>query len=249
MFGTEGAEAMRILVIEDESRIRSFVARGLEAEGYSVEGAADGQSGLALALGPSWDLIVLDLLLPGTGGLDVLRELHSERPEVPVLVLSARSDLATKLRGFELGAVDYLPKPFALDELLARVRVQLRKAAAFSVDESGNLVRGAHLTLDLARRQARFNGTVCDLADREFRVLHHLLLHEGEVVSRERLLADVWLQLPPGLECRRRLRAAPAEEAGPRCPDRNGPPCRLSPGCVSTPSRPSGSCSPPRISS
>ena len=181
---------MRILVIEDEARIRSFLARGLEAEGYSVEGAADGHAGLTLGLGPSWDLVVLDLLLPGIGGLDVLRELHRERPSLPVLVLSARSDLPTKLRGFELGAADYLPKPFSLDELLARVRVQLRKATP--LDENGNLVRGGRLTLDLARRQVRFNGTICDLADREFHLLHHLLLHAGEVVSRERLLADVW---------------------------------------------------------
>ena len=181
---------MRILVIEDEAGIRSFLARGLEAEGYSVEQAADGRAGLALALGPSWDLVVLDLLLPGLGGLEVLRELHRERPAVPVLVVSARSDLPTKLRGFELGATDYLPKPFSLAELLARVRVQLRKTT--SSDENGNLVRGGRLTLDLARRQVRFEGTICDLADREFRLLHHLLLHEGEVVSRERLLADVW---------------------------------------------------------
>ncbi|MGE5273417.1 MAG: response regulator transcription factor [Verrucomicrobiota bacterium] len=181
---------MRILVIEDEARIRSFLARGLEAEGYSVEGAADGNAGLALALEPSWDLVVLDLLLPGRSGLDVLRQLHRDRPGLPVLILSARSDLPTKLRGFELGAADYLAKPFSLAELIARVRVQLRKTA--SVDESGNLVGGGRLTLDLARRQARMNGTVYDLADREFRLLHHLLLHEGEVVSRERLLADVW---------------------------------------------------------
>ena len=181
---------MRILVIEDEARIRSFLTRGLEAEGYAVEGAADGRSGLALGLVPSWDLVVLDLLLPGLGGLDVLRELHRVRPALPVLVLSARSDLTTKLRGFELGAVDYLPKPFSLDELLARVRVQLRKPTSFG--ENGNVVRRGRLTLDLPRRQARFNGTVCDLADREFRLLHHLLLHEGEIVSRERLLADVW---------------------------------------------------------
>jgi DNA-binding response OmpR family regulator len=181
---------MRILVIEDEARIRSFLARGLEAEGYAVEGAADGRAGLALALGPSWDLVVLDLLLPGLGGLEVLRELHRERPALPVLVLSARSDLPTKLRGFELGATDYLPKPFSLDELLARVRVQLRKVTSFG--ENGNVVSGRHLSLDLARRQVRFNDTVTDLADREFRLLHHLLLHEGEVVSRERLLAEVW---------------------------------------------------------
>ncbi|HEY7692049.1 MAG TPA: response regulator transcription factor [Gaiellaceae bacterium] len=181
---------MRILVIEDEARIRSFVARGLEAEGHSVEGAADGRAGLARALGPSWDLVVLDLRLPGLGGLELLQELHVRRPALPVLVLSARSDLPTKLRGFELGAADYLPKPFALDELLARVRVQFRKPAAFG--ENGNVLHGARLSLDLARRQASFDGRAYDLADREFRLLHHLLLHEGEVISRERLLADVW---------------------------------------------------------
>ena len=117
---------LRILVIEDEARIRSFLARGLEAEGYSVEGAADGRAGLALALGPVWDLVVLDLLLPGLGGLDVLRELHRERPALPVLVLSARSDLPTKLRGFELGAADYLP-----EAVLARraARARARPAA------------------------------------------------------------------------------------------------------------------------
>jgi two-component system copper resistance phosphate regulon response regulator CusR len=181
---------VRILVIEDEARIRSFLARGLRAEGYSVEEAEDGHAGLALALEPSWDLVVLDLLLPGKGGLEVLGELHRERPALPVLVLSARSDLPTKLRGFDLGAADYLPKPFSLAELIARIRVQLRKTA--TANEIGNFVGGGRLTLDLARRQARMNGTVYDLADREFRLLHHLLLHEGEVVSRERLLADVW---------------------------------------------------------
>jgi two-component system, OmpR family, response regulator len=208
---------MRILVIEDEARIRSFLARGLEAEGYSVEGAASGRAGLALALGPSWDLVVLDLLLPGLGGLDVLRELHRERPAMPVLVLSARSDLPTKLRGFELGATDYLPKPFSFDELLARVRVQLRTTA--SSGENGNLVSGGRLILDLARRQVRFDDTVSDLADREFRLLHHLLLHEGEVVSRERLLAEVWgYGFHPGSNvvdvCVRRLR----KKLGPEAP-------------------------------
>jgi two-component system copper resistance phosphate regulon response regulator CusR len=209
--------SMRILVIEDEARIRSFLARGLEAEGYSVEGAADGKAGLALALRPSWDLVVLDLLLPAVGGLEVLRQLHRDRPSLPVLILSARSDLPTKLRGFELGAADYVAKPFSLDELLARVRVQLRKAAPF--EENGSLVRRGRLTLDLASRQARFEDTVCDLADREFRVLLHLLQHDGEVVSRERLLADVWgYSFHPGSNvvdvCMRRLR----RKLGPHAP-------------------------------
>jgi DNA-binding response OmpR family regulator len=201
---------MRVLIIEDETRILAFLQRALEAEGYAVAGAVDGPSGLALALGEIWDLVVLDLLLPRLNGLQVLRELHGARPELPVLVLSARSDLPTKLRGFELGASDYVPKPFALDELLARIRVQLRGKQRLGGD--GNLVQGGSLVLDLARRQARTGErVVCDLSDREFRLLHQLLLHEGEVVSRERLLADVWgYSFDPGSNvvdvCMRRLR-------------------------------------------
>jgi DNA-binding response OmpR family regulator len=181
---------MRILVVEDETRIRSFVTRGLEAEGYTVEGSGDGRLGLAMALGSDWDLLVLDLLLPGLSGLEVLRQVHAERPGLPVLVLSARDDLPTKLRGFALGAADYVAKPFAFDELLARVRVHLRSGRPVAGD--GNLLRSGSLVLDLARRHVHFGDVFCDLSDREFRLLHHLLLHEDEVISRERLLAEVW---------------------------------------------------------
>jgi DNA-binding response OmpR family regulator len=106
-----------------------------------------------------------------------------------VLILSARGDLATKLRGFELGAVDYVEKPFSLDELLARARVQLRRAR---VAEEGTVIRVGRLALDLARRQAFVDDTVADLSDREFRLLHFLMLHVGQVISRERLLSEVW---------------------------------------------------------
>jgi DNA-binding response OmpR family regulator len=199
---------MRILVIEDEVRILSFLTRGLEAEGYSVAAAHDGREGLRLALGSSWDLVVLDLLLPALDGLSVLRRIHAERPELPVVILSARGDLKTKLRGFDLGASDYVSKPFSLDELLARVRAQLRRGA---LPDDGNLVRAGPLVLDLARRQAVLDGVVANLSDREFRVLHHLALHPGEVVSRERLLAEVWgYAFDPGSNvvevCVRRLR-------------------------------------------
>ena len=119
----------------------------------------------------------------------MLRELHRERSELPVLILSARSDLPTKLRSFELGAVDYVAKPFSLDELLARARVQLRRAR---VADDGTVIRVGSLVLDLARRQARVGDVVADLSDREFRLLHFLLAHVGEVVSRERLLSEVW---------------------------------------------------------
>jgi DNA-binding response OmpR family regulator len=207
---------MKILVIEDEARILSFLARGLEAEGYRVEGASDGRDGLARAVQDEWDLVLLDLMLPGLNGLDVLDALHRTRPELPVLILSARADLPTKLRGFELGASDYVAKPVALDELLARVRVQLRRSR---VDDDGTTLRGGRLVLDLARRQARLDGVLCELSDREFRLLHHLVLHVGEVISRERLLAEVWgYTFEPGSNvvevCVRRLR----KKLGPDAP-------------------------------
>jgi two-component system copper resistance phosphate regulon response regulator CusR len=180
---------MRILIVEDEARIRAFLARAFEAEGFGVDVVEDGEQGLALALAGSYDLVVLDLLLPGRDGLDALRELHSRRADLPVLILSARGDLATKLRGFELGAVDYVAKPFSLDELLARVRVQLRRGR---VSDEGTVIRVGDLELDLARRQASVGDTIADLSDREFRVLHFLMAHVGEVISRERLLSEVW---------------------------------------------------------
>lgn len=180
---------MRILIVEDEARIRDFVARALVAEGLTVDVAGDGEQGAGRALSNHYDLVILDLLLPGRSGLDVLRELHREQPDLPVLVLSARGDLQTKLRGFQLGAVDYVAKPFSLDELLARVRVQLRRAR---FAETPNELRVGRLVLDLARRQARFGDAMADLSDREFRLLHFLMLHGGQVVSRQRLLAEVW---------------------------------------------------------
>ena len=180
---------MRILVVEDEARIRAFLARAFEAEGLIVDVAEDGEHGLLRALARSYDLVILDLLLHGRDGLDVLGELHRQRSDLPVLIISARSDLATKLRGFELGAVDYLAKPFSLAELLARARVQLRRPP---VADDANVIRVGRLVLDLASRQARVAETVADLSDREFRVLHFLMLHVGQVISRERLLSEIW---------------------------------------------------------
>jgi DNA-binding response OmpR family regulator len=206
---------MRILVIEDEVRIQSFLSRGLEAEGYTVGAAGDGREGLGLATGASWDLVVLDLLLPSLNGLQVLRELHRAKPELPVVILSARGDVQTKLRGFELGATDYVAKPFSLDELLARIRVRLRGATTFG---DAQVLRGGNVVLDVARRQAGVGDRTADLSDREFRLLHHLLAHTGEVVSRERLLAEVWgYDFDPGSNvvevCVRRLRQKLGPEA------------------------------------
>ena len=206
---------MRILVIEDEARIQSFLSRGLDAEGYTVVAAGDGREGLDLATRARWDLVVLDLLLPGLNGLQVLRELQRAKPELPVVILSARSDVQTKLLSFELGAADYVAKPFSLDELLARIRVRLRDSTIFG-DE--HVLRGGNVVLDVARRQVGVGDRTADLSDREFRLLHHLLVHAGEVVSRERLLAEVWgYDFDPGSNvvdvCVRRLRQKLGPEA------------------------------------
>jgi len=208
--------AMRILVVEDEPRILAFVARGLEAEGFAVDAAGDGVDALERARRTRPDFVVLDLLLPRVDGLTVLRELKRERPDLPVLVLSARSDLPTKLRGFELGASDYLAKPFALDELIARIRAQLRRPER---EPGQTVVQVGGLVLDLARRQARLSGVVSDLSDREFRLLHQLVEHADEVVSRERLLSEVWgYHFDPGSNvvdvCVRRVR----KKLGPEAP-------------------------------
>ena len=181
---------MRILVIEDEPRILGFLARGLEGEGFSVDCAQSGTAGLRRALHESYDLVLLDLLLPGLDGLSVLRELNRVRPALPVVIVSARSDLPTKLRGFGLGAADYVSKPFSFDELVARIRVRLRRPHADSDDS--HVVRTGELTLDLARREAQLGHVTAQLSDREFRVLHHLVEHQGEVISRERLLSEIW---------------------------------------------------------
>lgn len=207
---------MRILVIEDEKRVRNFLLRKLESEGYTVDLAEDGPRGLARALRGPYDLVVLDLVLPRLDGLSVLKELKEECPELPVLILSGRGDLPTKLRGFELGARDYLAKPFSLEELLARVRVHLR---AHEHEAGSQHLRAAGLVLDVARREVVMGEMVVVLSDREFRLLHTLVEHAGEVVSRESLLESVWgYTFDPGSNvvdvCVRRVR----KKLGPRAP-------------------------------
>ena len=217
---------MRVLVIEDEPRLLAFVREALEAEGLIVDAAGDGAAGLEAALTGAHDLVVLDLMLPGVGGLAVLERLRDAQPNLPVLVLSARSELDVKVRGFELGATDYVTKPFALDEFMARVRVQLRRGRQDAVLRVGRLV------LDLIARQAVMGEAVVELSDREFALLRTLMEHAGTVVAREELLSTVWgIEFDPGTNvvevCVRRLRrklgaAAPIEtvrHAGYRIPD------------------------------
>ena len=199
---------MRILVIEDEPRILDFLRLGLEAEGFVVDAAEDGAVGLRRALDGAYELVILDLLLPRLDGLRVLSEVRHARADLPVLILSARSDLPTKLRGFDLGANDYLAKPFSFDELVARVRVHVRHGGDSG---GGSKIRAGAVQLDLARRQALVGERTVDLSDREFRLLYHLVCHPGEIVSRERLLSEVWgYSFDPGSNvvdvCVRRLR-------------------------------------------
>jgi two-component system copper resistance phosphate regulon response regulator CusR len=177
----------RILLIDDEQRILDFVSRGLEAEGYVVDVAANGDAGLQAALDQDHDLVILDLLLPDRGGHDVLRNLVRQRPGQPVIVLSALTDTASKVNSFELGAEDYLAKPFSFEELLARVRVRLRDARSRPI-----ALAAGGLTLDLISRQARNESGRVQLAEREFLLLRELMTRAGDTLSKDRLLAAVW---------------------------------------------------------
>jgi len=199
----------RVLVVDDEPRIVSFVSRALFAEGFQVDGAHDGIRGLELARTGSYELVVLDLLLPHLDGMSVLQGLMESRPDQRVLVLSALSDVETKVRCLEFGASDYLSKPFSLAELIARIRARLRQPGS---GPRPRFLRGGGLTLDLTRRVAEVGGRRVSLSEREFLLLEHLMRQEGEVSSRQRLLADVWdYSFDPGSNvvdvCVGRLRA------------------------------------------
>lgn len=178
----------RILLVDDEERIVNFVRRGLEAEGMAVDVAVEGEEGLRLALAHPYDLVILDLVMPGPGGRDVLRRLVERKPAQSVMILSALNDTASKVDCLENGAEDYVAKPFSLDELLARVRARLRSAAR----SSPPLLRTETLTLDLIRRTADAGDGPVPLAHREFLLLRELMRNAGQTVSKERLLSSVW---------------------------------------------------------
>jgi two-component system, OmpR family, copper resistance phosphate regulon response regulator CusR len=177
----------KILVVDDEQRILRFVVRGLLAEGFAVDAADNGADGLHKALEGGYDLVILDLLMPGMDGASVLRQLVARRPAQAVLVLSCLNATATKVRLLEAGAEDYLAKPFSLDELLARVRARLRVATG----RATSLVAG-RLRLDLIRREADSGSGPVPLAEREFLLLRELMQHTGTTVSKQRLLSAVW---------------------------------------------------------
>jgi two-component system OmpR family response regulator len=199
----------RVLVVDDEPKIVGFVSRALSAEGFQVDGATDGARGLELARTGGYELVVLDLLLPSIDGVTVLQELMDSRPSQRVLVLSALSDVETKVRCLEFGASDYVSKPFALAELVARIRARLRQPAS-GRDQRVLRLRG--VTLDLTRRVADSGDGPVALSEREFLLLEYLMRRDGDVCTRQRLLADVWgYSFDPGSNvvdvCVGRLRA------------------------------------------
>jgi DNA-binding response OmpR family regulator len=178
----------RVLVVEDEPGIVDFVRRGLEAEGYAVQVALDGAEGERLALAGQFDAVVLDLMLPGRGGLEILASLRRARPALPVIVLTARGEIEDRVAGLESGAVDYLVKPFAMAELIARVRAHLRQVS----ETSATTLSGAGLEVDLLTRDVRCEGRQVALSTTEFELLVFLLRHQGRVVTREQILSAVW---------------------------------------------------------
>jgi DNA-binding response OmpR family regulator len=183
-----------VLLIEDDSRIREIVERGLGARGYVVSSAPDGESGIDLASKLDVDLVLLDLILPGKRGLDVLEELRALKPRLPVIALTAMDDTGSKIGGLDAGVDDYITKPFSIEELAARVRARLRWHDA----EEGALKAGP-LTVDLAAHRAFLEGREIPLSARELSLLATFLRHPGQVLSRSQLLRLVWdLDFDPG---------------------------------------------------
>jgi two-component system copper resistance phosphate regulon response regulator CusR len=178
----------RILIAEDEPHIVRFLVKGLQAQGYAATAAEDGDDALALARGGGFDLMLLDLGLPGQDGLRVLAQMRRERIALPVIVVTARGTSDDIVVGLDCGADDYLSKPFRLAELLARVRARLRPVPA----REETVLRNGDLRLDLRTRQAQVAGRTIDLSAREFALAEVFLRHPGQVLSREQLLSHVW---------------------------------------------------------
>jgi len=183
--------APRILVVDDEPAMRRTLRANLVARGYDVTAVETGEEALDTSFTHPYDLVILDLMLPGLSGLDVCRDLRA-RSAVPILVLSARGEERAKVRALDLGADDYLTKPFGMDELLARVRALLRRPPMTPAAEESGMLRGGDLAVDIARRQAWRGDVSLDLTPREFDVLAYLVRHAGKVTTHRVLLAGVW---------------------------------------------------------
>lgn len=181
---------MRILLVEDEKKIAAFIERGLTEQHYTVDVAQDGNEGLYLAQINPYDLIVLDIMLPGKDGFAVCRELRQQKNDVPILMLTARDDVRDKIYGLDSGADDYLTKPFAFGEFLARVRVLLRRNRAVKT----TVLRVGDLELDQLSHTVTRDGKAIELTATEYALLEYLMLHAGQVVTRTMISEHVWNQ-------------------------------------------------------
>ena len=181
---------MRLLLIEDEEKVSRFIVKGLMAERFAVDVAAEGARGLELARTYNYDLIILDLMLPGLSGTEALRLVRQQNEQVPVLVLTARDALNDKVRHFEIGADDYLTKPFAFAELLVRVKALLRRGAV----SRANALRVADLEIDRLTQQVRRSGQRIELTGKEYALLEYLMTNAGRVLSRTMIIEHVWDQ-------------------------------------------------------
>ena len=179
---------MRLLVVEDDARLAAVLRQGLSEHGFTVDAASEGAAGLALAVSNDYDAILLDVMLPGKNGFDVLRELRQRGRRAPVLMLTARSSVEDRVQGLDLGADDYLLKPFDFSELLARVRAITRRPAV----EPVTVLKVADLEMDPQRREVRRSGALLDLTAKELALLEYLLRKKGAVVTRGMILDQVW---------------------------------------------------------
>ncbi|WNV75129.1 response regulator transcription factor [Geodermatophilus sp. DSM 44513] len=178
----------RVLIAEDETRIAAFIERGLQANGFTTAVVADGHAAHAAAAGGDFDLVVLDIGLPGMDGFEVLRALRADRVDIPVVVLTARDSLQDTVAALEGGADDYMPKPFRFEELLARVRLRLSGGR----QTEATVLTCGDLSLDLRTRRAQAGGRTVELSGREFALAEAFLRHPGQVLAREQLLSHVW---------------------------------------------------------
>jgi heavy metal response regulator len=179
---------MRVLIVEDEKKTASFIRKALQGEGFAVDVCHNGEDGLEAASATDFDGIVLDIMLPGRDGLSVLRQLRRQKNETPVLLLSARGEVNERVDGLNAGADDYLAKPFALAELVARVRALGRRGG----EPKSPILRVADLALDTTTRQARRGGVTVELTAREYRLLEYLMRSSGRICERMAILEKVW---------------------------------------------------------
>ena len=180
----------KILLVEDEEKLARFVELELKHEGYAVDKAFDGREGLEMAEGGGYDLLLLDIMLPGLNGLEVLRRLRKAGSEMPVIMLTARDAVMDKVTGLDMGADDYVTKPFSIEELLARIRAALRKQSA-QKQESGLLSCGG-LSVDVSRHRVTRDGKDIELTGREFSLLQYFMENKTIVLTRDQLLEKVW---------------------------------------------------------